>query len=106
MALISGFNVYPNNIEKKLMEHPAVTDIGVAAIPHPDKEGQEALKAWVILAEGQTVSEDELVQFQKDNLAPYEVVRRIEFVDELPRTNVGKVLHRELVQQEMDKQRA
>jgi long-chain acyl-CoA synthetase len=105
MALIGGFNVYPNNIEKALMDHPAVADIGVAAIPHPEKEGQESLKAWVILAEDQSATDDDLVAFQKERLAPYEVVRRFEYVDDLPRTNVGKVLHRELVQQEMARQK-
>lgn len=103
MALIGGYNVYPNNVERVLMEHPAVADLGVAAIPHPEKTGEEMLKAWVILAEGHTLDSEALIEFQKKNLTPYEIVRRFEVVDELPRTTVGKVLHRELVERELAK---
>jgi long-chain acyl-CoA synthetase len=104
MALIGGFNVYPRNVEDVLMEHPAVQEVGVAAIPHPDpkKMGQEALKAWVVIFEGETVSEEALIEFAKKRLAPYEVPRRITFVDELPRTSVGKILRRELARMEIE----
>ena len=64
MALIGGFNVYPNAVEKVLAEHPAVLEVGVAAIPHPEKVGQEALKAWVVLRPGQTVTESELIDLR------------------------------------------
>jgi long-chain acyl-CoA synthetase len=104
MALIGGFNVYPRNVEDVLMEHPAVKEVGVAAIPHPDpkKVGQEALKAWVVIFEGETVSEEALIEFANKRLAPYEVPRRIAFVDELPRTSVGKILRRELARMEIE----
>lgn len=101
MALIGGFNVYPNNVEKVLKDHPAVLEVGVAAIPHPDHEGQEALKAWIVLKAGVTVSESELIDHCSKVLAPYEVPRRYSFIDELPKTMVGKTLRRELVQMEM-----
>jgi long-chain acyl-CoA synthetase len=100
MVLIGGFNVYPNNIEKVLMEHETVAEAAVAGIPHPEKEGQEALKAWVVRTTGSTVSIDDLVAYCKEKLAPYEVPRRLEFVDELPKTAVGKILRRELVKME------
>lgn len=102
MALIGGFNVYPNNVEKVLMEHKAVLEAGVAAIPHPEKEGQEALKAWVVLRPGAQVTEKELIDFAAQHLARYEVPTRFSFVDALPKTNVGKTLRRELVQMEMN----
>ncbi|HRE47903.1 MAG TPA: long-chain fatty acid--CoA ligase [Aggregatilineales bacterium] len=104
MALIGGFNVYPANVEKIFMEHPAVQDVGVAAIPHPDpsKEGQEAVKAWIILKPGQTATAEDLIKFAGTKLAPYEVPYRIEFISELPKTLVGKVLRRELVKMEME----
>jgi long-chain acyl-CoA synthetase len=104
MALIGGFNVYPRNVEDVLMEHPAVKEVGVAAIPHPDpkKVGQEALKAWVVISEGETVSEEALIEFANKRLAPYEVPRRIALVDELPRTSVGKILRRELARMEIE----
>jgi len=103
MALIGGFNVYPANVEKTLMEHEAVGDVGVAAVPHPEKAGQEALKAWVVKAAGKEVTEKELIAFCKDKLAPYEVPRRIEFVSELPKTTVGKILRRDLIKMEVEK---
>jgi long-chain acyl-CoA synthetase len=103
MALIGGFNVYPNNVEKVLSEHPAVMEVGVAAIPHPDanKAGQEALKAWVVLRPDQTATEKELIDHCMKRLARYEVPTRISFIKELPKTTVGKTLRRELIQMEM-----
>ena len=101
MALIGGFNVYPNNVEKVLLEHPAVLEAGVAAVPHPEKEGQEALKAWIVVRAGQTVTEKELVEHASKFLARYEVPSRFAFVDSLPKTTVGKTLRRELVMMEM-----
>jgi long-chain acyl-CoA synthetase len=101
MALIGGFNVYPNNVEKIISEHPAVLEVGVAAVPHPEKEGQESLKAWVVVRPGMSVTADELVKHAEKHLARYEVPTRFTFVDALPKTAVGKTLRRELVQMEM-----
>lgn len=104
MALIGGFNVYPRHIEDVLMEHPAVKEVGVTSIPHPDPEkvGQEALKAWVVLHEDDPITVEQLIDFVSKRLAPYEVPRRISFVDELPRTAVGKILRRELARMEIE----
>ena len=104
MALIGGFNVYPRLVEDVLMEHPAVQEVGVAAIPHPDPEkvGQEALKAWVVAKKGQTPTDKELVTFASEKLARYEIPTRFAFVDELPRTTVGKILRRELARMELE----
>ncbi|MBN1565887.1 MAG: long-chain fatty acid--CoA ligase, partial [Anaerolineae bacterium] len=104
MALIGGFNVYPRNVEDVLMEHPGVKEVGVVAVPHPNPEkiGQEALKAWVVCHEHESLTVDELIDFAKRRLAPYEVPRRIVFVTDLPRTTVGKILRRELAQMEIE----
>ncbi len=104
MALIGGFNVYPRTVEDVLMEHPAVREVGVTAIPHPDpqKVGQEALKAWVVCRDGQQVTVEDLIAFAGERLARYEIPTRIEFVDELPRTSVGKILRRELARMELE----
>ncbi|MBZ0304588.1 MAG: AMP-binding protein, partial [Anaerolineae bacterium] len=102
MALIGGFNVYPRAVEDILMEHPAVREVGVAAVPHPEKVGQEALKAWVVLQEGQQATSEELIEFAGKKLARYEIPTRFEFVSDLPRTTVGKVLRRELARMEME----
>ncbi|MFP4320996.1 MAG: long-chain-fatty-acid--CoA ligase [Anaerolineales bacterium] len=106
MALIGGFNVYPRVVEDVLMDHPAILEAGVSTIPHPEKQGQEALKAWVVLHDDQTLTEQELIDFASQKLAAYEVPRRIAFVDELPRSTVGKILRRELAAQEMETQPA
>jgi len=102
MALIGGFNVYPRNIEDVLMEHEGILEAGVAAIPHPEKEGQEALKAWVVVKPGYSLTEKDLVAHCSAKLARYEVPTRFAFVDQLPRTAIGKVLRRELAQMEME----
>ncbi|HEX2909070.1 MAG TPA: AMP-binding protein [Phototrophicaceae bacterium] len=104
MALIGGFNVYPNAIEKILADHPAVLEVGVAAIPHPDKPGQEALKAWIVQRPGAAVTEQELIAHCEKFLARYEVPTRIVFIPELPKTAVGKTLRRELIQMELSEQ--
>ena len=102
MVLIGGFNVYPNNVEKVMVEHEGIAEAAVAGIPHPEKEGQETLKAWVVRTAGSTVTADEIIDYCSGKLAPYEVPRRIDFVDELPKTAVGKILRRELVKMEVD----
>ena len=100
MALIGGFNVYPNAVEKAIKDHPAVLEVGVASVPHPEKVGQEALKAWVVLLEGQSVTTEELIKHCEGKLAQYEIPRRISFIDELPKSAVGKTLRRELIRLE------
>jgi long-chain acyl-CoA synthetase len=101
MALIGGFNVYPNTVEKVIKDHPAVLEVGVAAVPHPEKVGQESLKAWVVLQPDQKATEAEIIAHCERFLAPYEVPRRISFIAELPKTVVGKTLRRELIQMEV-----
>ena len=102
MALIGGFNVYPAVIENAISSHSAVLEVGVAAIPHPEKAGQEALKAWIVTKPGQTASAEDIIEFLKDKLAQYEIPRRIAFIEELPKTAVGKTLRRELVRSDKE----
>ncbi|HOA24026.1 MAG TPA: hypothetical protein PK801_06685, partial [Aggregatilineales bacterium] len=73
-------------------------------IPHPEKEGQEALKAWIVLKQGHSATEQEIIDFCAEQLAPYAVPRRLAFVEALPRTAVGKILRRELVNMEVEQQ--
>jgi long-chain acyl-CoA synthetase len=102
MVIVGGFNVYPNLVEQELIAHPAVKEAAVAGIPHPDKPGEERVKAWVVLVPGQQVTAKELIDYCKTQtrLAPYEIPRRISFVAELPKSAVGKILRRELVRME------
>ena len=102
MALIGGFNVYPTAVENAIASHEAVLEVGVAAIPHPEREGQEALKAWVVLKPGAALEAESLIEFLGDKLAPYEIPRRVAFIDELPKTAIGKTLRRELARMDAE----
>jgi long-chain acyl-CoA synthetase len=93
-----GFQVWPRDVEEVIASHPAVAEVGVAGIP--DAYSGEAVKAWVVLREGQKLSEDELRQFCHSKLTGYKVPKHIEFRDSLPKSMVGKVLRRELVRQQ------
>jgi long-chain acyl-CoA synthetase len=89
-----GLQVWPREIEEVLAAHPAVAEVGVAGVP--DEAKGEVAKAWVVLAEGQRASVEELRAFCRERLAPYKVPAAVEFRDELPKTMVGKVLRRAL----------
>ncbi len=102
MALIGGYNVYPTTVENAISSHPAVLEVGVAAIPHPERQGQEALKAWIVLKPAETLTAEAVIAFLEDKLAPYEIPRRIEFIAELPKTAIGKTLRRELVRMDAE----
>jgi long-chain acyl-CoA synthetase len=102
IALIGGFNVYPAEVENALKSHSAVFEVGVAPIPHPKKQGQEALKAWIVLKPNSTATEDDLIQHCGDYLAKYAIPRRFSFVAELPKSTIGKTLRRELIRMEME----
>jgi len=94
MILVSGFNVYPNEVEGVAVMHPAVLE--AAAVGIPDEKSGEIVKLFVVCREGQSVSEKELIDFCRTSLTGYKVPRRVEFRKELPKTNVGKILRREL----------
>jgi long-chain acyl-CoA synthetase len=91
---MSGYQVWPREIEEVLASHPAIAEVGVAGIV--DEVKGEAVKAWVVLRSGHAVSEPDLRAFCREKLAPYKVPSRIEFRSELPKTMVGKVLRRAL----------
>lgn len=93
MILVSGFNVYPNEIEDVVSQHPKVLEVG--AIGVPDEKSGELVKV-VVVRKDDSLTVDELKKHCRDNLTGYKNPRYIEFVDELPKTNVGKILRREL----------
>ncbi|MEP6652232.1 MAG: AMP-binding protein [Myxococcales bacterium] len=94
MILVSGFNVYPNEVEEVVAQHPAVAEVG--AIGVPDEKSGEVVKVVVVLRPGMSVTAEELIQFCRTSLAAYKLPRHVEFRTELPKTNVGKVLRRAL----------
>ena len=97
----SGFQVWPREVEEVIASHPAVKEVGVAGIPDP--RTTEAVKAWVVLEEGQSLTVEELRAHCKEHLAGYKVPRYIEFRSELPKSAVGKILRRELRREEEEK---
>jgi long-chain acyl-CoA synthetase len=98
----SGYQVWPREIEEVISAHPAVAEVGVAGLP--DQMRGETVKAWIMLREGAKVTEAEIKAYCRERLAPYKVPTRYEFVTELPKSQVGKVLRRVLRQGEEKKQ--
>jgi long-chain acyl-CoA synthetase len=96
-----GFQVWPREVEEVISAHPAVLEVGVAGIPDPDSG--EAVKAWVVFKTGKSATVEELIDWCKKDLAGYKVPKQIEFRDELPKTNVGKILRRELAKEDREK---
>ena len=96
----SGFQVWPREIEEVISAHPAVFEVGVVGVP--DKMRGETVKAWIVLRPGCTVTGAEMKSFCREKLAPYKVPGKYEFVPELPKTQIGKVLRRVLRQQEAE----
>ncbi len=93
MILVSGFNVYPNEIEEVVVSHPKVLE--AAAVGVADEKSGEVVKIFVVKKDA-SLSESELLAFCKENMTAYKVPKHIEFRKDLPKTNVGKILRREL----------
>lgn len=104
MIIVSGFNVYPNEIENVVTGHPDVLEAAVIGIEGDDSG--EAVKLFAVMREGSTLSEKELRRWCKKNMTAYKVPTYVEFVSDLPKSNVGKVLRRELREREEAKQKA
>ena len=101
MIIAGGFNIYPREIEEVLYEHEAIQECVVAGIPDPYRG--ETVKAYIVLKDGEQISEEELNAFCREHLAAYKVPRIYEFRTELPKTAVGKILRRTLVDEEKEK---
>jgi long-chain acyl-CoA synthetase len=93
MIVVSGFKVFPNEVEDVVMAHPGIRE--AAAVGMPDEESGERVKL-VVVRKDSSLSEADVIRFCRDNLTGYKVPKLIEFRDELPKSNVGKVLRREL----------
>jgi long-chain acyl-CoA synthetase len=91
MILVSGFNVFPNEIEDIISQHPKVAE--VAAIGVPDEKSGEVVKVFVVKNDS-SLTKEELIEYCRENFTAYKVPRQVEFRDELPKTNVGKILRR------------
>jgi long-chain acyl-CoA synthetase len=101
IIIVSGFNVVPREVEEVLFQYPKVQEAVVAGVP--DRARGESVKAYVVLKPGTAATPEEIIEFCKERLAPYKVPRQVEFRSELPRTMVGKLLRRVLVEEEKKK---
>ncbi len=101
MIIAGGYNIYPREVEEVLYQHPKVKEAVVAGVPDPYRG--ETVKAYIVLKEGETATEEEIIEFCRKNLAKYKVPRMVEFRDELPKSAVGKLLRRVLVEEERRK---
>lgn len=97
MILVSGFNVYPNEIEDVMADHPKVLESAAVGVPH--ESSGEVVKVFIV-AKDKSLTEREIIDFARENLTGYKVPKLVEFRDELPKSNVGKILRRELRDEE------
>jgi long-chain acyl-CoA synthetase len=98
-----GFNIYPREVEDVLYEHPKVMEAAVVGLPVGEEKG-ERVKAYVVLKPGQTATEEEIIEYCRENMTYYKVPKFVEFRDDLPKTMVGKILRRVLLEEEMKRQ--
>ena len=101
MIIASGYNIYPVEIDNILFDHPKILEACAVGIVDPYRG--ETVKAFIVVKDGATLTEDEVVTYCRERLAAYKVPKKIEFMDELPKTAVGKILRRELRDMEMKK---
>jgi len=93
MILVSGFNVYPNEVEDVVVQHPKVLEVAAIGVPN-DKSG-EAVKIYVVKKDDSLTAE-ELIKFCREQMTSYKVPKDVEFRAELPKSNVGKILRKDL----------
>jgi len=103
MIIVGGFNVYPRDVEDILFTYPKVALAAVVGVP--DQKSGEIVKAYIQLKPGETATEEEIQAFCKENMAGYKRPRVVEFRDEVPVSNVGKILRRVLRDEEISKQK-
>ena len=101
LIIVSGFNVYPSEVEEVLAGHPAVLESAAIGVAHPVKG--EVVKAFVVLRPGASASVEDIIAFCRGELAPFKVPAEIEVRDSLPKTSIGKVLRRQLAEEERAK---
>ena len=104
IIIAGGFNIYPREIEEVLYEHEAVQEAVVAGVPDPYRG--ETVKAYIVLKDNAKITEKELNEYCRKHLAAFKVPRLYEFRDELPKTAIGKILRRVLVDEEKKKQQS
>ncbi len=104
MIIAGGFNIYPREVDEVLYEHPKVQEAVTVGVP--DEYRGETVKVFIVLKPGEECTEEEIISFCRERLAPYKAPRMVEFRPELPKTMVGKILRRALREEEIARQRA
>lgn len=104
MIISGGYNIYPRDVEEVLYEHPKVKEAAIIGVP--DEYRGEAVKAFVVLKDGEKATEQEIIDFCRAKMAKYKAPREVEFRSELPKTIVGKVLRRRLAEEERARREA
>jgi long-chain acyl-CoA synthetase len=95
MIIVSGFKVFPNEVDSVLEAHPDIVEGAAAAVP--DERTGQAVKVFVVPRAGSQLTAEQVIEYCKQNLVPYKVPTQVEFRDSLPKSNIGKVLRRALV---------
>ena len=98
MIIASGYNVYPRHVEEAIYEHPAVEEVAVVGLP--DEYRGQTVKAYIKLKDGAELTESKLEEFLKDKLSPIQIPKMVEFRGELPKSAIGKILKKELLEEE------
>ncbi|MFC5588727.1 long-chain fatty acid--CoA ligase [Sporosarcina soli] len=101
VIIAGGYNIYPREIEEVIFNHPAVREVVAIGIPHSYRG--ETVKVFVVAKDGHEIQEDEIIQFCHGKLAKFKLPTEVEIRDELPKTAVGKILRRKLVEEELKK---
>ena len=104
MIISGGYNVYPRDIEEVLFEHPKIVEAAAIGLPHPSRG--EQVKVFIVLREGETETQEGIIEYCEGKLATYKIPTLIEFRAELPKSNVGKVLKKDLRKEELEKSSA
>jgi long-chain acyl-CoA synthetase len=104
LIIAGGYNIYPTEVEEVLYQHPAVSEVCVFGVP--DSYRGETVKAVIVPKQLGSIDEKDVIEWCRERLAAYKVPRIVEFREELPKTTVGKVLRRKLVEQEIEKMKA
>ncbi len=100
MIIAGGYNIYPVELDNVLFSHPKILEACTIGIPDPYRG--ETVKAFIVVKQGENLSEQDVIEYCKKNLAPYKVPKHIEFVKELPKSAVGKILRRQLRDKELE----
>jgi len=100
MIIAGGYNIYPRDIDEVLYGHPKIQE--ACAIGLPDPYRGETVKAFIVTKPGETLTEEEVIGYCKEKLAAYKVPKLVEFMEDLPKSTIGKVVRRKLREMEMD----